>query len=873
MKKILFYLLLISYLFFWASEKTILAQAYIADNIFSEIVKTENANNYFDIYLLLHNSESLDSLKFEFEKRKILVSERPKKVIQLLRNNAEKVQKKLIYFINLYENKNTNSFKNLRQYWIANIITLSAKPELILQLAEKKEIELISLNNGEIVMAEPVESHMNVNKSQNGAEPGIYAINAPAMWAIGYTGRNRIAMGVDTGVNFKHKALKKRFLGNHLPLTQCWMAYNYPYPVDISGHSHGTHTTGTMCGLDAENNDTIGVAYNAYWIHADPIVSNLADVRPLELILMSFEWAINPDGDINTNDDIPDVINNSWGYYVDNPPEISQCNSVESFIIDACEAAGVAIVFSAGNTGPEPGSLHEPQLIAKSLLNTFTVGSLNGNTSGLTISSFSSRGPTICADTGSLSIKPEVSAPGQDVRSAQGTEDYGTLSGTSMAAPHVSGAVLLLKEAYPFLTGTEILEALYYSANDLGDPGEDNTYGMGIIDVFAAYNYLSMSHTPVPPASPDWDISINEVLNPNFSYTCFSEINPQIVIQNNGQNTISTASITVMLNNLEVIFLSLTEDILAGETDTVTFTGIPLTLGSNIITFKITLDTIVEELDIYNNRGIVELKRIENQDLPIFEDFENIDLLSNSSPWFSANYDYNKTWQTDSTSGITNSFLSANLNCYDYMPRNGQIDDLISPLISVPESGQITLTYKVAYRKRVSVKKDSLKIYVSTDCGNSFEYLLYANGGESLTTVDGIASGRFVPQQESDWRKDTIDLSQFAGSNEILIKFSGINDNGNDLYLDNINIFAGASAIEGDNFNKDIISIFPNPAQNQLFVNYNLNNKTDSRVLISDLSGKTLQIFNLKNRKSGQLKLDISKLKPGFYFVNFENQS
>ena len=66
------------------------------------------------------------------------------------------------------------------------------------------------------------------------------------------------------------------------------------------------------------------------------------------------------------------------------------------------------------------------------------------------ISSFSCRGPTQCPGEGSLSTYPEVVAPGQSVRSAWGKNEFNTISGTSMAAPHVSGAVLLLKEAFPF---------------------------------------------------------------------------------------------------------------------------------------------------------------------------------------------------------------------------------------------------------------------------------------------------------------------------------------------------------------------------------------------------------------------------------------
>jgi len=77
-----------------------------------------------------------------------------------------------------------------------------------------------------------------------------------------------------------------------------------------------------------------------------------------------------------------------------------------------------------------------------------------------------------------------------------------------MSCPHVSGAVVLLKEAFPQLGGDSLLYALYASAIDMGDPGEDNTFGRGRIDVLAAYNYLAQRHTPVP-ARRGYDLALS----------------------------------------------------------------------------------------------------------------------------------------------------------------------------------------------------------------------------------------------------------------------------------------------------------------------------------------------------------------------------
>ena len=154
---------------------------------------------------------------------------------------------------------------------------------------------------------------------------------------------------------------------------------------------------------------------------------------------------------------------------------------------------------------------HSPQRIKSNPVNVFSVGSVNGNVAfPQPISGFSTRGPSQCPSNGTLNIHPEVVAPGENVRSAWGMDGYNSISGTSMSSPHVSGAVLLLKEAFPQLTGAQLLTALYTTATDMGVTGEDNVYGNGLIDVHAAFLWLAQQHTPRDPLQLlHHDLSVN----------------------------------------------------------------------------------------------------------------------------------------------------------------------------------------------------------------------------------------------------------------------------------------------------------------------------------------------------------------------------
>ena len=155
----------------------------------------------------------------------------------------------------------------------------------------------------------------------------------------------------------------------------------------------------------------------------------------------------------------------------------SPCNNIYVDVLTAVEAAGVAVVFSAGNAGPGPETITAPKSVNVDLVNTFSVASVNANATNIVVSGFSSRGPSVCGGEGSLLIKPEVSAPGDNVRSADLDNEYINRSGTSMASPHVAGSIIVLKQAFPNATSRELKMALYRSCKDLGEPGEDNTYG------------------------------------------------------------------------------------------------------------------------------------------------------------------------------------------------------------------------------------------------------------------------------------------------------------------------------------------------------------------------------------------------------------
>jgi hypothetical protein len=326
-------------------------------------------------------------------------------------------------------------------------------------------------------------------------------------------------MNIDSGVDETHPAISYKWRGTEVPWYHAWLdADGSNNPSWCS--DHGTHTMGTMCGRAPGTGDTIGVAPDAKWIAAKRGCSGNYEF----FAITAMQWALNPDSNVNTPDQ-PDAINCSWQIF----NLANECTGTYVTAFNTMEAAGVAMVFAAGNNGPGTQTITSPSNINTNLVNNFCVGAVDGSSPSFTIASFSSRGPSKCTSTGSLLIKPEVSAPGVNVRSSVLNGNYGLSSGTSMAAPHVSGSVAVLRQFAPNLKGSQILMGLYMSAIDLGTAGEDNTYGRGLIDVYAAMVLLGpqIQHT-----------KLNDTPNTAGPYRVRAVITPS-AITNSGIDTSS----------------------------------------------------------------------------------------------------------------------------------------------------------------------------------------------------------------------------------------------------------------------------------------------------------------------------------------------
>ncbi len=358
---------------------------------------------------------------------------------------------------------------HVRPFWIVNAIALRTDPATLQTLAAHPDVIRITLDIATPIVT-PLHPDLNdwvtplAAPMQDESAWGVQRIRAPYVWhGLGHDGSGVTMAIMDSGVDWTHPVLSANYRGNLgngvYQHAGNWYHAAIPtatVPFDLIGH--GTHVAGTAVG----QND-MGVAPGARWIAV--AISDANGLIYDSAIHAGFEWLLAPNGSPAL---APDIVNASWGgrygvrteFYAD---------------IQLLQTAGIIPVFSAGNNGPDAGTINSPA----SYTNTLAVAASDDIDA---VAWFSSRGPSPLT----AEVKPFLAAPGTRILSTFPGGGLAVANGTSMAAPHLSGALALLLDANPALTPAQIMLLLADTAVPMTAVHPNNDSGWGRLDAYAA---------------------------------------------------------------------------------------------------------------------------------------------------------------------------------------------------------------------------------------------------------------------------------------------------------------------------------------------------------------------------------------------------
>jgi serine protease len=586
---------------------------------------------------------------------------------------------------------------------------------------------------------------MGANSFNNGTWH-LYKIAAQQAWDIS-TGNTAIRVAiVDDAVQVTHPDLAPNMLAGR----DVALGNNNPAPPNTQ-YSHGTHVAGIV---SAASNNGIGVASIGYSIKLIPVKST----NQPTVISHGYEgvtWASNNGAK---------VINMSWGGTFGGQTATNVINSAFN--------KGITLVAAAGNDNTQTS------FYPAAFTNCIAVASTSSTDAK---SSFSNFGTWV-----------DISAPGSNIRSTVPNNAYAVYNGTSMASPLVAGLCGLVLSINPNFTPAQVRNCITSTADNIN--GVNASYigrlGTGRINAYQAALCAQGSVL-------QYDAVVAGITNPTGS-ACSGAITPSFTLKNNGSVNLTSLTITWQLDNGTPTNQAWTGNLAPQAQTTVSLPVINPATGNHTYSVSVgnTLngnqtDQSLNNNSLTNNFSILAATGLP---LPFIESFESNSFATNS--WTITNPDNSSTWELFTTGGTTPGNKSARLPFWSY-ETIGQRDGLITPPLNFSGYSSISMRFEHAYRRFNQSSTDSLIIYISTNCGNSWSRI-FARGenGSGTFATTNVSVNDFVPAIASDWCLSgnigtacyTINLNTFIGNPNVRIRFEGYNNFQNNLYLDNINI-------------------------------------------------------------------------------------
>ncbi len=378
----------------------------------------------------------------------------------------------------------------------------------------------------------------------------------------------------------------------------------------------------------------------------------------------------------------------------------------------------------------------------------------------------------------------------------------------------------------------------------------------GIANIYNNYKYVDANASTYTQN----DAGISDIITP-FDEECSTGFTPIVVIQNKGINNLTSATVNYQLDAGTVNTYSWTGNLKRLETANITLPAQAVGLGSHVFNVYTTLPNGSADATPVNDALVRNFKSLTNGSNSLTEGFENA--VYPPTGWKQTGSD--KVWIWKKISGIGAGGSSSCIRFDNWtFDKSGKKYAIHTAEYDFTNANGPTLTYDYAYAPLNDGSGDTLTLYYSTDCGNTWTFLM-KKAGLALSTTGGSTSTWFIPTS-SQWKKETINLSSLIGKPKVMFSFSDSPNYSNLLYLDNINL-TGVTGITEQTEQHSLV-VYPNPVSSAATVLSEMKNCT---LKLIDITGNTVRSF--LNVDQFPFVLEKGNLSPGIYVLELSSEN
>ncbi|WP_317899314.1 Omp28-related outer membrane protein [Aurantibacillus circumpalustris] len=376
-------------------------------------------------------------------------------------------------------------------------------------------------------------------------------------------------------------------------------------------------------------------------------------------------------------------------------------------------------------------------------------------------------------------------------------------------------------------------------------------------------NVINVAHGPLAMTKDAKAVSVSLP-----SIICGNSLNAIVTVENKGMATINNLTITPSVDAVSQAPTPWAGTLLPGATTTIALNNITATTGGgHAFTYIISGDFYTA-----NNSGSGSFYLASNyQGSPVAEGF--VFGAFPPASWAVANPDNGPAWTRKNAAGCGAYNLSPESAKYDFFSNTviGDKDELILPPMNLQGANDPDMYFDLAYAQRNSNSNDVLEVFASDNCGATWT-AVYSAQGINLSTVSSPIPTAYqpTPTNPQEWRTESITLPGFNKPN-VLVKFVVTNDNGNNLYLDNVNLSQSAPTsvgISNANASENFVTLYPNPTNGITNVTITSKKAGEARVFVTNTLGQVVSFKNASlTEGSNNIKFDMSTFAVGIYNV------